>query len=101
MGSPTVMDSGDIVGRLMAARLKRIQTPGDLSSSHDSNSSRQRVNYRTARSEEDQFPDPSLLDPVDAHQHESIRAVVKSLIEEACKNSLPAKCGTQPRQVID
>lgn len=40
-------------------------------------SNRPAVNYHKARSEEDPFPDPSILESVDTDQHGDIRTAVK------------------------
>lgn len=50
--------------RIMNARLNR-QGDENSAKSHVVDRNRLRVNYQAARLEEDPFPDPSLLDPID------------------------------------
>jgi len=78
IGNPTALRRGGKISRMMIARLNRIQEAESPSEeSHRLLADRPRVNYHTARSEEDPFPDPSLLDPVDTEQHAEIRTKPK------------------------
>ena len=71
----------------MMARLNRVivdTTTTDVSSS----SSRSHVNFYEAREEEDPLPDQSLIDPVDANQHDYIDNAIQSIIEKSSDNGL-------------
>ena len=86
VGNPTTLNRGGNVSRMMIARLTRISNSDPVK--EETESSRPRVNYYTARSEEDPFPDPSLLDPMDEDQHDEIRTEVKNLKDTARENGL-------------
>lgn len=75
------------LGRLMTAMLNR-QVDRNVSKSSNAPPNRPRVHYNSARNEEEPFPDPSLLDPVDADQHEEIKSVAETMVESAKKNGL-------------
>lgn len=64
VANPTVSSTSGTISRLMVARLNLISKMTDRSAS------RPRVICQQARSEEDQFPEPSFLDPTDSEQHE-------------------------------
>ena len=71
------------LGRLMTARLNR-QRNDDKRPAAD----RPKVNYHAAHTEEDPFPDPSLLDPIDEDQHDDIRKAVADIQQTAKDNGL-------------
>lgn len=67
------------VGRLMIARLNHVR-PFEPSKKTSLSRDRPRVNFYKARAEEDPFPDPSLLDPVDSAQHNDVRSTLDKMI---------------------
>ena len=78
-----VRDKTGKLGRLMSARFN-----GQDNFNEPPPSNRPKVNYNTARNEEDPFPDPSLLDPIDADQHEDICKAVDNLEKTAREKGL-------------
>lgn len=90
IGNMTTEDQGGTVSRMMIARLNSIGTAEDA----DDNGTKHqtdwpRVNYQTARTEEDPFPDPSLLDPIGSDQHNDIRTYEASMKKSAEDSGLP------------
>lgn len=75
------------LGRIMSARLNQIQET-DKEPSEKIDPARPKVNYHKARTEEDPFPDPSLLDLIDKDQHDEIKAAVKGMEQAAKKQGL-------------
>ena len=73
----------------MVGRLNRLKNDQMDMTTGPPNPSRPKVNYFSARAEEDPMPDPSLLDPVDEDQHEDIKTAVADMQEAAHKNGLP------------
>lgn len=80
---------GGHVSRLMVARLNRISNDQMDMTTGPPDPSRPKVNYFSARAEEDPIPDPSLLDPVDEDQHADIKTAVADMQEVTHKNCLP------------
>ena len=77
------------VSRLMIARLNRIRKEGFFSNSDNNLSSDgPRLNFNTVRTEEDPFPRPSLLDPLDTDQHGETRIAVDPMRNTASYNDL-------------
>lgn len=86
---------GGTVSRLMVARLHCVPNEavsedcskeGDPTYSRDSS-----VDYYRVREEEDPFPDPSVLDPLDIDQEDAIESGIDSLLEEANRNGMQGK----------
>lgn len=76
----------------MTARLNHMRDYGAFSdSSSNLVSDRPRINFNTARTEEDPFPDPSLLDPADTDQHGEIHTEVETMKNTASNNGLPPR----------
>lgn len=86
--NPTTLSQGGSVSGMMIARLTRIQEKKQFIVT-DLPSNRPRINYNTARTEEDPFPDASLLDPIDEDQHEEIRQAVSDMVTSSKKNGMP------------
>ena len=82
---PTAASTANMgkLGRLMTARLNR-QINDDTRPAAD----RPKVNFHAARTKEDPFPDPSLLDPIDEDQHDDIRKAVEDMQKTAKDNGL-------------
>ena len=99
VGNPTTLNRGGNVSRMMIARLNRISNSDPVK--EETESSRPRVNYYTARSEDDPFPDSSLLDPLDEDQHDEIRAEVKNLKDTALENGLQPDDGATLDKMVD
>lgn len=76
IGNPTAPTRGGFVSRIMLARINRIVD-------------HPRANYYMAQTEEDPFPDPSLLDPLDSEQHDDVLGAVHDMIERSKSNGLP------------
>ena len=100
VGNPTRTSPGGSVSRLMIARLNgyqshksihRVRVPAD----------RPRVNYHTARTEEDHFVDPFLLDPLEIDQHQEIREAEKGLRQTIRNNGILAEDATAIDEVIE
>lgn len=62
----------------MFARLNRVDNE-QVDPPTNPDPTRPKVNYNTARTEEDPLHDPSLLDPIDMDQHEDIKAAVRDM----------------------
>lgn len=78
VGRLTLANRGGYVSRIMVSRLNHIRTEEkDLDPDHP------RINYFTARSEPDPFPDPSLLDPLDENQHNEIQKATSCMVQSA------------------
>ena len=71
------------IGRLMTARLNR-QSNDDTIPAAD----RPKVSFHAVRIEEDPFPDPSLLEPIDEYQQDDIRKSVEDMQKTAKDNGL-------------
>ena len=80
----------------MIARMNREQ---DIDQP-DNHPKRERVNYYTAREEEDPFPDPSLIDPLDSDQAEDITKGIEEAIKKAVENGLPAEHHDAMKKVV-
>ena len=100
IGNPTRASQGGSVSRLMIARLNgyqshksihRVRVPAD----------RPRMNYHTARTEEDPVVDPSLLDPLDNDQHQDIREAIEGLKQNIRNNGILAGDATAIDEVIE
>lgn len=76
--------------RLMNARLNR-QEVGNFAIFSEANANRPRINCHTTQKEEDQFPDPSLLDHIDADQHKEIKSSVGAMLKLEKDNGLSNK----------
>lgn len=84
--NPTRFQRGGTISGMMIARLNRLpNTKPDT----DTQKNRPPVNFYSARLEEDPFPDPSLLDPVDSEQHDTITSVVADMKDTDRHNGLP------------
>lgn len=68
------------LGRIMIARLNR-----QVDASEPPRPDRPKLNYNSARREEDPFLDRSLLDPFDSEQHEKIKSTADKKVELAKK----------------
>ena len=79
--------NGGHVSRLMLARLNRVNND-EVDTPPTADPTRPKVNYFSARAEEDPLPDPSLLDPIDEEQHEDIKTAVDDLRKQAFENGL-------------
>lgn len=94
-------NSGGYVTRAMRARLNSQQD--DVPSSKfvlQREDSRPRVSYFKARSDEDTFPVPALLDPVDYDQKDDVLRAVKHMVQSATDNDLLDKHVAQLRKVL-
>ena len=99
VGNPTILQGG-AVSRIMIARLNRIREE-EFKTPDDGKSDRPRVNFYAARSEEDPFPDSSLLDLFDEDQHEDIRSAVQALVQFAKDNGLPQDSATELDEFVN
>lgn len=78
---------GGRVSRRMLAHIIRVGNDKmDDTDQPTADSARRKVNYFSARAEEDPLPDPSLLDPIDQKQHDDIKATVSDLQKTAFDN---------------
>lgn len=90
IGNTTTGDRGSIVSRMVTARLDRIRTAeDDADTGTEPQTNRPRVKYQTARTEEDRFRDPSLLDSIDSEQHTDRRTCVANMKNSAVDSGLP------------
>lgn len=102
VGNPTTRSRGGIVSRMMFARMNRVvpeHTANEIAGQRKED--RPRVNFYTARTEEDPFPDPSLLDPIDSDQHGEIIAEIGNLKKIARDNGLPNQDANRLDKIID
>lgn len=80
------------MSRIMSARLNKVPNvpePQKPSTSHPSpTSNHPSANYYSAWLEQDPFPDPSLLDSVDADQHSGIKDTIMDMVARATTNGL-------------
>lgn len=99
----TANDSrGGTVSRMMISRLNGERTSdNDQAKATDIDMDRPRVNYNTARMEEDPFPDPSLLDPIDSDQHADVRDSVEEMKKTADENGLPKEIRQPLSEILD
>lgn len=74
-------------------------TFSDTGRAHPPSDSPQVV-YDMALRNEDPFLDPSLLDSVDANQHEDIREAVDDMIDVAIANGLPPKEAETLKEIV-
>ena len=81
------------VSRLMMARLNGYQNHKSIHRVRVT-ADRPRVDFHDARTEEDLFVDPSLLDPLDNEQHQEIREPVEGLKETSRNNGILAEDAT-------
>lgn len=76
------LDTGFIktgeLGRITRARL-HLQLGETINASREPDLPLPKVNYNTSRTEEDPFPDSSLLDQIDSEQHEEIKQAVAEM----------------------
>lgn len=88
-----------VVSRLMISGMSRL--PGNglrRDSAHFSQ--RVHVNYFTVRTEEDPFPDPSVLDLFGTEQHDTICAAFIQLSKMARNNVVPEEDGSTPDKIL-
>ena len=98
VGNPTRDARAGIISRVMIARMNRVQ---DGEENKTSEGSRPRENYYKARREQDPFPDPSLLDPIDSAQHSEIIEAMNMMKVDTRKNGLPDSEALHPDALID
>eukprot|EP00178_Gracilaria_changii_P000257 TRINITY_DN1027_c0_g1_i1.p2 TRINITY_DN1027_c0_g1~~TRINITY_DN1027_c0_g1_i1.p2 ORF type:complete len:1106 (+),score=114.18 TRINITY_DN1027_c0_g1_i1:5972-9289(+) len=85
VGNPTSTKASGYVSRLMIARLN---DPHPAPNPTKIDPARRRVVYDIVRQEADPFPDPALLDPIDADQHDDIREAAEMMVQMAIKNGM-------------
>lgn len=87
---------------MMFARMNRAETGMSETEADDQlSATRPRVNYYSARLGKDPFPDPSLLDPVDADQHEDVKTEIGKPKTEARNNGLHEKEALRLDKIVD
>lgn len=64
--------------------------------SHD----RPRVSYYETPNAPDPCSDPSLLEPIDAHQHEDISKAIERMLERAAMSELPEALQPRLRKLV-
>lgn len=101
IGNPTAAKNGGMVSRIMVSRLNQVQedepnseVQGELAAD------RPRVNYNAARNEEDPFPDPSLLDPIDSMQHKEVETETEEMLHKAKENGLSTDHSEKMRYLV-
>lgn len=90
---------GGRVSRLMIARLNRVTNDSVEPVIHPDDN-RHHVDFFKVREEADPFPDASLLDPLDADQHDEIQEALESMVQDAKKNGLPGHREAELRRII-
>lgn len=80
------------VSRMMISRLDRIRTSKHgIDTVTPLSVEKPQVNYHTAWTNDDPFPDLSLLDPIVLYQHDEIRNAVDGIKKTAANSGLPTK----------
>lgn len=92
VGHPTIGQKGGSLGRLMIARLQRIQGSDPLTESQITlDPNRPRSNYFQHKSDLDPFPDPNLVTLEDNSSTKFNSKDLMDMIERAKNNGLPSK----------
>ena len=102
IGNPCTGDGGGVVSRMMSARMNcSVTGMSETEVDEQISATRPRVNYYSARLEKDPFPDPSLLDPIDADQHEEIKTEIGKRKIEARNNGLHDEEALRLDKIVD
>ena len=96
VGNPSLDERSGRVSRLMICRLNRVRN-----NYPSSQGDRPHVHYRAARTEDDPFPDPSLLDPVDSTQHDEVLEAIANMKHKAKRKGLTDEQSNTLDGIID
>lgn len=94
----TAVSRSGYVSRLTVSHLNNLPSSDGIDKSDCDN--RPRVNYYDIRQEEDPFPDPLLLDPVDTDQLQEVLDLIKDMIQTTINNGFPNRELPELREVI-
>ena len=98
VGNPTLNRVGSVT-RIIISRLNRMRE-SETGNGSKGNSDRPRANYYRARTEEDPFSDPSVLDTVDSEQDEGVCQAVEEMQTAARNNGLPEMDGERIANLV-
>ena len=103
IGHRTMENRHGTVSRMMIARLNRTREVNSASSTENGEPSpeRPRVNYYSARNEEDPLPDPSLIGLVDSDEQTDIEKALEVMKQSAADAGLPVDSQEELNQIVD
>lgn len=94
----TARNEGGNISGLVITRL--IKVSNEEAGVNCKDERRRSLEFYTVRFEKDAFPDASLLDTIDYHQHHEIIFTVEKMINDAVKNNFPLDETNQLKTIV-